>query len=117
MHLQAGTPGLQTLFLYPLPEDVTLNSHCLDFRPPRNGSASALSVSGCLGDLYNSVFNMTIRLLTLEQKEVTHAIPDSAPGNVLVSSAASTLSLEVFQPRAQSHFHKWPVCGIAVDSQ
>lgn len=83
MHLQAGTPVLQTLFLYPLPENVTLNGHCLDFSPPRNGSASALSVSGRLGDLYNSVFNMTIRLLPLEQKEVTHAIPDSAPENVL----------------------------------
>lgn len=117
MHLQAGPPVLQTLFLYPLPENVTLNGRCLDFSPPGNGSASALSVSGRLGDLYNSVFDMTVRLLPLERKEVTHAIPDSAPENVLVSSAASTLSLEVFLPRAQSHFHKWPVCGIAVDSQ
>lgn len=113
MHLQAGTPVLQTLFLYPLPENVTLNGHCLDFSPPRNGSA--LSVSGRLGDLYNSVFNMTIRLLPLEQKEITHAIPDSAPENVLVSSAASTLSLEVLQPGLRAI--KWPVCGIAVDSQ
>lgn len=59
----------------------------MGFRPPRNGKSYALSVSGCLGDFYNSVFNIKIRLFPLAQKEVTSAVPDSVPQAILVFSA------------------------------